>query len=340
MKNVGFFCENPLNLSEIKLFNLLMSISVVIPNYNGKDLLERNIPFLYNALKTSGIDDYEIIIADDASTDNSTEFLKKNYPEIILVQNIKNKGFSGNVNSGIDYAKKELLFILNSDVQLTKNYFKPLLKYFEMDDTFGVMGKIISLEGNEIQDTAKYPKYSYARIVTTKNYYTKNQNIVYSFILSGANSLINREKMIELGQYNELFNPYYFEDADLGLTAWRYGYKLYYEEQAVCRHSGRETVKKQPLNKVKFTVRRNRILLHYLHLNGIELFVFFLRTVFKTFFKAIMFDILYLKAFISFFKSFKKYSEYKVKYRNFKKSIGDIVRYIKKSNVQKVFFIN
>jgi GT2 family glycosyltransferase len=230
---------------------------------------------------------------------------------------------------GIDYAKNELLFILNSDVQLTENYFRPLLKYFEIDDTFGVMGKIVSLEGDEVQDTAKYPQYSYAKIVTTKNYYTKSQNLVYSFILSGANSLVSRKKMIELGKYNELFNPYYFEDADLGLTAWRSGYKLYYEEEAVCRHSGSETVKKQTLNKVKLIAIRNRILLHYLHLNGIELFIFFLRTLFKTSFKVILFDRFYLKAFISFFNSYKEYSEYKSKYRIFEIDIRDIVQYIK-----------
>ncbi len=316
-----------------------MSISVIIPNYNGKYLLEANIPFVYNALKTSGIINYEIIIADDASTDNSIDFLIKSYPEIIIVKNNENKGFAGNVNSGIDYAKKELLFILNSDVQLTENYFRPLLKYFEIDDTFGVMGKITSLEGNEIQDTAKYPQYSYAKIVTTRNYYTKNQNLVYSFILSGANSLISREKMIELGKYNELFNPYYFEDADLGLTAWRSGYKLYYDEQSICQHLVSETVKKQPLNKIKLIAKRNRIILHYLHLNGIELFVFFLRTLLKTFFKALLFDRIYLKALISFIKSFKKHSEYKAKYRNLKVDVKNIVKYIK-SNVKEVVFIN
>jgi glycosyltransferase involved in cell wall biosynthesis len=68
-------------------------ISIVIPNYNGKDLLERNIPSVFNALITSDITDFEIIVAEDASKDNSVEFLKSNYPEIILIENKVNKGF-------------------------------------------------------------------------------------------------------------------------------------------------------------------------------------------------------------------------------------------------------
>jgi GT2 family glycosyltransferase len=115
------------------------SISVVIPNYNGKHLLESNIPFVYAALRSSGITDFEIIVSDDASHDDSVDFLKSNYPAIILIENKINKGFSGNMNVGIFRSTKDLVLLLNSDVVLTAGYFKNQLHYFKKSDTFGVM---------------------------------------------------------------------------------------------------------------------------------------------------------------------------------------------------------
>ena len=252
----------------------MKSISVIIPNFNGEDLLKENIPPLYNALSTSGIIDYEVVVPDDASTDGSIKFLENNYPEIIIVKNRENKGFSGNVNTGIKISKKDLVFILNSDVILLDKYFSPLLKYFEMEDTFGVMSRIISMESYKIQDGAKYPQYTFGRITTTKNYLVKNRTTLYSLYMSGANSLVDRRKLLSLGGFNEFFNPYYSEDADLGITAWRAGYKIYYEHDSICRHPNSSTIKKEHKKKVKTVAKRNKIILHYLHLDNFELAFF------------------------------------------------------------------
>jgi GT2 family glycosyltransferase len=274
----------------------------VIPNYNGKELLATNLPFVYEALKTSNISDFEIIIPDDASSDGSTEFVRTNYPDIILIVNPENKGFSGNTNSGLSAAKKELVFILNSDVQLTKNYFTPLLPYFDKEDTFGVGGRIVAMDSDKIQDAAKYPVYSFGNIISTKNYLFKERQTCYSFFLSGANALIDRKKMLELGLYNELFNPYYNEDVDLGLRAWRLGYKLYYEHSAICRHPNSATIKKEPSKKVKIISKRNRMILHYVHLDGIELFYYQLKTIIKSYFRLVIGDASYMAS----YKQFRK----------------------------------
>lgn len=290
------------------------SISVVIPNYNGSNLLRENLPYVFLALKTSGLDDYEIIVADDASTDDSISFLQVNYPEIIVVQNKTNQGFSGNTNSGIYKATKDLILILNSDVQLQENYFIPLLKYFDDDKTFGVMGRIISMSGDKIQDGAKFPSYSFANIISTKNYLVEKRNSLYSFFLSGANALIDREKLLQLGGFNELFNPYYGEDVDLGISAWRVGYKLYYEHNALCRHPNSATIKKESSKKVKLISKRNKLILHYLHLENFELFIFFLITIFKSILKLFLLDFTYLKAFFTFFKMRREIKERKINY--------------------------
>ena len=66
------------------------SISIVIPNYNGRDLLEKNIPSLLAALNNF---DFEIIVVDDCSSDDSVQFLKDTYPNVIVIKSNKNQGF-------------------------------------------------------------------------------------------------------------------------------------------------------------------------------------------------------------------------------------------------------
>ena len=249
-------------------------ISIIIPNYNGKELLERNLPSVYNALKTSDISDFEIIIADDASKDNSVEFIKSSYPDIILIENKTNYGFGGNCNTGIFRASKELILLLNNDVVLTDGYFTPLLPYFEKPDTFGVMSRIVGLDSDKIQDGAKYPDYSFGNISPNKNYNCSNQSSLYSLYLSGANALVDRKKLIKLGGFDEIFNPFYLEDVDLGLRAWRAGYKCYYEHNAICRHPSSSTIKKEFSKEVKIISKRNKMYLHFIHLNNFELVYF------------------------------------------------------------------
>ena len=313
------------------------SISVVIPNYNGKELLESNLPSVHSALKSSGVLDSEIIISDDASTDSSNAFIKANYPDIILIENKINKGFAGNTNIGILKSQKDLVLILNSDVELTDGYFTYLLKYFDKPDTFGVTGRIVGLDSDRIQDGAKYPKYIYGDIASTTNYICKTQASLYSLFLTGANALIDREKLLEIGCFDEIFTPYYGEDVDVGLRAWRLGYKCYYEHNAVCRHPNSATIKKESVKKIKIISRRNKMYLHFIHLNNFELFYYLVILSFKTILRAVFFDTKYLKSFWLFISSIHKCVSSKKKIRVLQKlknvnlSVKDIVVYIKEN---------
>jgi len=313
------------------------SISVVIPNYNGKELLEANLPAVYHALKSSGITDYEIIISDDASSDNSVTFVKEKYPDILLIENPVNKGFAGNTNTGIFKADKELVLILNSDVVLATEYFKPLLSYFDKPDTFGVMGLITGLGSNEIQDGAKYPDYFFGNINTSTNYLCAETSGLYTFFLSGANALVDREKIFELGAFDEVYNPYYSEDVDLGLKAWRAGYKCYFEQKAVCEHPISSTIKKLPSRKVKIIAKRNKMYLHYIHLQNTELTYFLVVLFFKIFFRIFWLDIDYLKSYYLFLTFLEKCRSEKAsiatlqKKKNLNITVRDVVNEIKKN---------
>jgi len=278
------------------------SISVVIPSYNGRELLSANLPALYRALETSGITDFEVIISDDASGDGTAGFVRMEYPGIILMENPVTQGFPGNANKGIRKASKELVLMLNTDVKLNEKYFVPLLPYFDDPLTFGVMGRITGLGNGRIQDGAKYPDYSYAGINANTNYVYRKPDggKALSFFLSGANALIDRSKLMLLGGFDEIFGPYYSEDVDLGLRAWRAGYRCCYEHGAVCQHPNAATIRNERAGKVKLIAKRNKMLLHFIHLNGLELFYFLLLLSFKCLFRALVLDLSYCRSFFLF----------------------------------------
>jgi len=248
------------------------TISIVIPNYNGKKLLATYLPYTFAAIKNAGVA-YEVIVVDDGSKDDSVDFIKQEYPQVKLVVNAKNSGFSYTCNQGIAVAQYELILLLNSDVKLTPDYFERQFKYFEADDTFGVMGRIIDMEGDHIQDAARMPKFNGLKLKTEYFYYTDDSaDRLYTFYLSGANALIDAAKLKQIGGFYELFSPFYCEDMELSLRAWKLGWKCYYEHQAICRHQISATTKDYQKPKwIKSTYYRNRFYMHALHLNGLAL---------------------------------------------------------------------
>jgi GT2 family glycosyltransferase len=197
------------------------SVSVVIPNYNGKHLLEANLPSVIAALNYSQLTS-EIIVVDDASRDDSVKFIQHRYPYVKLLVNEANQGFSPTINKGMFAAQYQLVLALNSDVQLSENYFEHQLRYFNTPETFGVMGKIVGADDLQLQDGAKCPKVSFKGIKTTYNYIadeTPTAQFFPSFFLSGANALMDKNKVWDLGGFDELYAPFYYEDADLGVWA-------------------------------------------------------------------------------------------------------------------------
>ncbi len=276
MYKVTIPTSDNLGANDAKVLTREASISVVIPNYNGKQLLEANLPSVIVALKFTQVE-YEIIVVDDASADDSISFVQQNYPEIKLLVNEVNKGFSPTVNKGIFAAQHKFILALNSDVQLTSNYFIEQFNYFDSPDTFGVMGKIVGPNSSETQDGAKFPKLSFKGIKTTYNYIPLSETPkiwLPSFFLSGANALMDREKLLQLKGFDELYAPYYYEDADLGMRAWRVGWKCYFEPNSICIHATSSTIKKLKSEKVKIIAERNRIQFNHLHLMGFQLAFF------------------------------------------------------------------
>lgn len=257
------------------------SVSILIPNYNGRHLLEEYLQYTIAAAEHAQTV-YEIIIVDDCSTDGSVQFITEKYPTIRLFINEENKGFSFTCNRGIKEARCELVFLLNSDVKLEPDYFDSQWRYFQRNDTFGVMGRIMNIDKRTIEDAARYMSVKGLQLCTTKHFYSSDhEEFVPTMYLSGANALIDRCKLLAIGGFDEIFSPFYSEDFDLGLRAWRLNWKCYYEHQSICYHQVSASTRKAKAKRwIKYIHYRNKFLLHAIHLNGNQLRIWHMQLLF------------------------------------------------------------
>lgn len=282
------------------------SVSVILPNYNGKHLLETFLPYTYAALEGHDFD-YEIIVVDDCSSDDSISFLNNSYPGIRILRNSKNSGFSKTCNVGIQAATKQLTLLLNTDVKLSKDYFSGLSSYFEDPETFGVMGRIIGINDELIQDAARIPKFSGFKIQPSNFFYTTKKEIkVPTLYLSGANALVDTAKLKALKGFNEIFSPFYGEDLDLGVRAWRSGWKCYYHHDSICRHQLSSTTKNLKKEQyIKMVYFRNRYIFYHLHWDGINLLLLHVQLFLTEFLFGLMtFKAYKIKAYLNFWKQY------------------------------------
>jgi glycosyltransferase involved in cell wall biosynthesis len=144
-----------------------MTVSIVIPNYNGEELLAKNLPLVLEAKKEKKNKILEIIVVDDASTDKSVYLIKKYFPQVRLIRHKVNRGFAASVNMGVRNAKGKLTALLNTDVKPEKNFLSPVFKHFKGNDVFAVSfhekgfgwakgvfedGFIIHAKGTEVEE--------------------------------------------------------------------------------------------------------------------------------------------------------------------------------------------
>lgn len=252
--------------------DLQSGISVVLPNYNGKTLLKDNLPSILCALNLANMP-FEIIVADDCSTDNSVEFLTQSYPEIIIIKTDSNSGFSVTCNKGINIAQYKFTCVTNTDVTFNQHYFVNALKYFSKLDVFAVKGNIINYQDdiNNVINTEKDVRLYYKRgfLRFNHNYKTEDTNYDLQFSLLGCCFICKTEIIQALNGYDEIYSPFYWEDSDLALRAIELGYQVIYAPECVVHHKISSTISTSiSKRKRQLVSRRNKFLFTWKHLRG------------------------------------------------------------------------
>lgn len=219
-----------------------MNLSIIIPNYNGAEILKKNLPKVLEAVRDYKKGKIEIIIPDDPSTDNSKEVIKtfiENIQEKHIVgktisnTNKREAGFSKNVNRGVSLASGEILILLNSDVTPHTNFLEPLLRHFHDGTVFAVACMDESIEGGKtILRGRGIGKWRRGFFIHQKGNHDKNNTL---WVSCGSGAF--RKSMWErLGGLDVLYNPFYWEDIDISYRALKAGYRLVFEEESVVVH--------------------------------------------------------------------------------------------------------
>lgn len=204
------------------------SVSIVIPNWNGRELLEKHLP---HVIAAGG--DAEIIISDDASSDGSVAYVRKNFPDIRVVTNSRARGFAGNVNTGVATAHGDICVLLNTDVRPEKQFLAPLLNRFSDEKTaaVGCLDRSHDQEGLVLRGrgVARWKRGLY---VHTKGD-TESEDTAW---VSGGSSAFRRSVWMKLGGMDELYSPFYWEDIDLSYRLRKAGYRIYFERKSIVDH--------------------------------------------------------------------------------------------------------
>jgi len=97
-------------------------------------MVERFLKVLFDSLLRTTYPNYEIIMIDNHSTDDSIDFVRKNYPSVKIYDSGKNLGYAGGNNFGIEKANGEFVLLLNNDIEVTSGWLEPIIKEFEADE--------------------------------------------------------------------------------------------------------------------------------------------------------------------------------------------------------------
>lgn len=279
-----------------------MRINVIIPNYNGSHLIGKNLPSVMDSLKD--YPDCLVIIVDDGSKENDYQKLKSyvselNNKNIRLIRQNKNKGFSSAVNKGALASDAELLVILNSDVSPEENFMAPVIKDFENNDNlFGVgcLDKSEEKEGVVFRGRG-IGFWKRGFVLHKKGDIDKSD----TFWISGGSSIISAKLLKSLGGYDEIYNPFYWEDIDLSYRARKAGYDIKFENKSVVIHSHSEgsIVKHYTPEKIKRIAYRNQFIFVWKNITDpLLIFSHFVFLPYHLFWAALRLDLAFFEGFL------------------------------------------
>ncbi len=241
-----------------------MDLSIVIVNYNVKEFLQNLIHSIEKATRNI---EYEIIIADNASDDGSVEFLKEKFPQIKLIANKNNLGFSKANNQGLKIASGKYLLLLNPDTLIREDTFEKMIEFFETTPEAGMAGcKILNPDGSlQLACRRSFPGpwtsfckvtglsslFPGSRIFARYNLTYLDENKTYEVdAISGSFMMLRKEAYKKVGGLDEEFFMY-GEDLDFCYRVQKSGYKVFYVHNTQIIHYKGESTKRSSIDETK-----------------------------------------------------------------------------------------
>ncbi|NSW54646.1 MAG: glycosyltransferase [Armatimonadetes bacterium] len=229
----------------------MQPITAVIPNRDGADLLRATLPPLLAELPPPN---HQVLVVDDASKDDSVAMLARDFPSVCVVALNENVGFGAACNQGFADAVHDVVLLLNSDMAVTPGSISLLLEHFQDPSTFAA-GPIY------LGDTEKL-----------ENLGVRGGQVRPQIGAPAGGGLFRRDLYLDLGGFDALYHPFYWEDLDLGWNAWRAGLRIVYDTRCHFLHMESRTIKRLYSAAYVRRIRaRNRVLFGWKNFDTPEL---------------------------------------------------------------------
>lgn len=235
----------------------LPSVSILVLNYNGK----RYLKDCFKSLKQLNYpkNRLEVIMGDNASSDDSVEYVKKEFPWVKVLRFDKNFGFPEGNNKCPKYAKGEYICFLNNDTKVDRDWLIELIKGFDYDKEIAICGsKLLLYDRQDIVNSAGGWITAIGNGVPM-GLEEKDQGFSepkFVGYVSGASMLIKKKSFFRLGQFDPKFT--YCEDVDICWRAWLYGHKVFYVPTSIVYHKYRGSFGTTPQIRI-YNTQRNRV---------------------------------------------------------------------------------
>ena len=245
-------------------------VAVVIPALDDRDLLTKNLPLLLDEVEVRGMED-EVIIVDDTGEDVLASWVAEKFSGRVRVMVRETcGGFAKALNTGARQGTAELLLCLNPDVRVRPGFLTPLVEAMQDPEVHSVSPRVLLNGAANRAETHQRMLVEGGRLVSQP--LTPDPDctdpVPIPFPLGGA-MMVRREEFLAEGGFDPLLAPFYFEDTDLGLTAWRRGRKVLEIPVSVVEHHHRGTIGPLvPERIVRAAIERNRLLVHWKHLDS------------------------------------------------------------------------
>ena len=239
-----------------------MNVAIVILNWNGAALLKK---FLPSVLAFS--DDADIYVIDNASTDNSINTLKAYFPQVKIVSNDKNLGFTGGYNQGLKLIEADIYCLLNSDIKVTKNWLRPIVSQFQKNSDIAIIQpKILDLNRPQyfeyagaaggFIDQLGYPFCRGRIFQSLEKDEGQFNDITEIFWATGACMFVKSDVFKSLNGFDEDFFAHQ-EEIDFCWRAKNVGHKVFYVGESTVYHLGGFTLKNSNPHKTFLNFRNS-----------------------------------------------------------------------------------
>jgi GT2 family glycosyltransferase len=225
-----------------------ISYSILIPSYNGLALLKKHLPTVIKFSSKAN----SILVVDDGSTDSTAEFLKNEYPNVKIIHHHQNLGFTKSVNFGVESLESDYVVLLNNDVEPVAGYLDKIFNLFT--------DKVFAVNFNE--SGSSWPLVSWRGKLQYQRAEDKSRPY-YTAWASGGSAVFCRDLWENLGGFDPVFSPGYWEDIDLGWRAWKAGYKIIFDPDSKIVHKHESSFSLINRGYMDFIKQRNELIFNW-----------------------------------------------------------------------------